>query len=201
MRNEEHLHRKDEDLHHRRGLSPAWSHSRRNERNVGERLKNGIEGNPLLIGIEGHFCITEIERNPLLTGIEGNLLPMEKGQFPPPPPTRDIEWKNYHHIGRSLGGWSFSVQCFTTLETLLHLKPLVLMLWVRPCNRYHNPHFRKKLKERIYHTDSLHRPSSYMMVSLTLWNMSTITIKAWHSTPKMRPWCVRYSLPAWGPLR
>ena len=90
----------------------------------------------------------------------------------------EIEGKNHHHIGRSLRGRSINVQRFTTLKTPLHLKPLVLMLWVRPRNKYLNPYFRKKLKERIYHANSLGRPSSYMMVRLALWNMSTITIKA-----------------------
>lgn len=153
-------------------MSIVWESGSRNEK----------EGNSFLIGIEGYLLITKIEDNLLTTG---------KG----PRRNRREEWYREKSKG--------SVSQRLTFHNLQDpVTPLAsgTMPWVKPCSRYLNPHFWKKLKEQICRADSLGRPSPYMMVRLISWNMSAITIRAWQSI-EMRPWCVRYSLPAWGQPR
>ena len=129
-RNEEILQRNDEELLHKRGLSPMQSHSRGDKQSVGEwhRKRDKRQLPP------------HRDRK--------QSLHKERTVFPPPfPPSFPTGGKKgKSEIRRSLKGQSLNTQHFLILEIPLHLKPLVL---AKPYSRYLNPCFQKKLKGQI----------------------------------------------------
>ena len=86
----------------------------------------------------------------------------------------------------------------TSVETKVHLsKAWEMTQWVEHLTKSPNHPSHAKSREGDFLGDSLSQRSPRTMVGQNLWSMWATLTREWLCTPRMRPWCARYSHPIW----